>query len=153
MMSGSSEQPSTQEILVSLLDFFAASPQEQSRRLGNYQDECSLRGFPAHLHDPLVELAEALETYASACSPREEHPETFYVGPLPAEVVSLMHELSRTINSLLVSDQKEFFAMEFLGKPEWQTVRELAQKGLAQWGELKPKVSLSLFETMCQVVD
>lgn len=152
-MSHSSESPSTREELASLLDFFAASAKEQVRRLDDYRDECSRRGYPAHIHDPLVELAEALETYASACSPREEHPETFYVGPLPVNVVSLMHELSRKINSLLVSEQKVFFAVEFLEKAEWRDVRELARKGVAAWGGLKPKVSLSLFETMCQVVD
>ena len=77
----------------------------------------------------------------------------FYVGPLPANVVSLMHRLGRRVGSLLASDLKEFFAVEFLGKTEWRSVRELAREGLAQWDRLEPKTSLSLFETMCHVAD
>jgi hypothetical protein len=152
-MNPSAESPSTKEILASLLNFFAASPEEQSRRLGDYRKTCDDRGMTRHLHDPLVELAEALYEYGESCTTTEGHPAAFFVGPLPPDVVSVTHELSSQLYSMLRSNIERLFVVECLNKAQWQAVRELAGKALTRWGSFRPAVQLGLYELMCHVAD
>jgi len=164
-MNQSPESPSTQEILASMLDFFAASPDEQIRTLENYYRECELhaaatqatrpphfRATP-HLHDPLVELAEALDSYTDCCTTEVYSGTSFFVGPLPKDVVLVMHELSKKVDSILLSDQKKMFAPGALRMGEWQEVRQLASNGLEKWARQRPLHELGLYELMCHVAD
>jgi hypothetical protein len=91
-MSQSGESPSTEEILASLLDFFAASPEDQSRKLSDYHKVCEECDVPPHIDDPLVELAEALFEYSGNCTTTQKHPDTFFVGPLSQDVVLVMQK-------------------------------------------------------------
>ena len=164
-MSQPSESPSTQEILASLLDFFAASPEDQSRTLGNYYKECEERAAATretrqpperatpHLHDPLVELTEALWECSSSCTTQICSETTFFVGPLPKDLVLVMCELSEKVDSILLSDQKKMFAPGALHMSEWQEVRQLASNGLEKWATQRPLRQLGLSELLCHVAD
>ena len=151
-MHQTDESPSPQEVLASMLDFFAASADDQSRTVDDYYRVCQARRCAAHLHDPLVELTEALGEYADCCTTTERSAEAFFVGPLPKEVVLRMRELSKQAEAML-ADQSKLFAVEYLGRSEWQGLRELARRGLEQWSHSRPRVRMSFYELMCQVVD
>jgi hypothetical protein len=150
--SPDSESPGTIAILVNLLRFFQASATEQVETLAHYDQACAEKGAP-HLHDPLIELTEALYTYCGAAVSAPHHPDSFFVGPLPKEAVRLMQELSALAEKLLISNLQTLFSRDVLDRPEWQRVRALANAGLHQLGDLATQTPSSLYDLMCYVAD
>ena len=146
--------PSTNEILRNLLVFFSATADDHLLRLGEYKMHAPDIGSRSAFDDPLVQLAEGLEQYASACVTDKDLPNSFFVGGLSIEAVALMHELSTLIQLILSGKDANFLFSDngLKNAPVWNLVRRISKNALSNFSE-NASGSMDLHELLCYVAD
>lgn len=135
--------PSVREIALAVLQFLAASPDEQIRALQAYQEMLKRDNLqPAHIWNPFVEIAEGMLKLCTEGSSEMFNPEALVAIE---EVECVLELIFNQPGGCEVND------LQITCDPEWRVVRLLASNAInAARG---PTSDLSVYEILCHVGD